>query len=110
MSTKAYAIAHMRSVHWCPDIIDYVVRISDTLSPYGGKFLVHGNLPVVMDGEFKRTVVVIEFPSMDKARAWYFSDEYQAIVRLRTGNSDGAAFLISGVLEGYRANELLRKY
>lgn len=110
MSTKAYAIAHMRSVQWCPEIVEYVVRITDTLTPYGGRFLVHGNLPVVMDGAFQGTVVVIEFPGMDQARAWYVSPEYQAIVRFRTGNADGAAILIDGVPDGYRANELLRKY
>ena len=88
----------------------YIAENAKAFRKYGGRFLTRGGPYEAPEGKPRSRAVVIEFPSMDKARAWYFSDEYQAIVRLRTGNSDGAAFLISGVLEGYRANELLRKY
>ena len=45
----------------------------------------------------KGSVVVIEFPDRESAHAWYASPEYQAILRLRTDNSDGDAFIVDGL-------------
>jgi hypothetical protein len=44
---------------------------------------------------------------MDAARGWYRSPAYQAIVRLRTENSQGDTVLVEGVAEGHRATDLL---
>ncbi|NCT95760.1 MAG: DUF1330 domain-containing protein [Comamonadaceae bacterium] len=107
---SAYAIAHLRHVEWGPDIVTYIQEITDTLDAHGGRFLVHGDNPVVMEGPFPGHLVVIEFPSMDQARAWYQSDAYQAILPLRTQNADGATVLVQGVAPGYRASELLAKH
>jgi uncharacterized protein (DUF1330 family) len=51
--------------------------------------------------------VVIGFPTLDDARAWYDSPAYQAILPLCTENSDGTAFLVEGVPPGYRAASFL---
>ncbi len=53
-----------------------------------------------MDGGY----VLIEFPDMDKARAWYESDAYQAILPMRTDNMDGTAVLLQGVPPNYDAS------
>lgn len=103
---SAFAIAHLRSVEWGPEIIEYLKKIDDTLVPHGGAFLIHGSMPEVLEGELPGQVVVIRFPDMDKARAWYDSPAYQAILPLRTRNSDGIAFLVQGVPDGYRAAAL----
>jgi uncharacterized protein (DUF1330 family) len=50
---------------------------------------------------------VIEFPNLDTARAWYHSPAYQAIVRLRTDNSDSSCILVEGVANGHRATDIL---
>jgi len=34
--------------------------------------------------------VIVEFPSIEKARAWYESDEYQKVIPLRTESAPGA--------------------
>ncbi len=47
--------------------------------------------------------MVIGFPDLDAARAWYDSPAYQEILPLRTRNSDGVTLLVDGVREGYRA-------
>lgn len=106
----AYAVAHMRSVNWNASIIEYIQKISRTLEHHDGKFLVHGDNPVVMDGEFKGHLVVIAFPSMEHARSWYFSKEYQEILAMRRGNSDSAVLLVDGVAPGYFASDLLKRY
>jgi uncharacterized protein (DUF1330 family) len=103
---SAYAIAHLRSVDVGPDIIEYLERIDATLEPYDGHFLIHGATPQVLEDEFPGTIVVIEFPDRDAAIAWYESPGYQAILPLRTENSDGAAIIIDGVKPGHRAAKL----
>jgi uncharacterized protein (DUF1330 family) len=40
--------------------------------------------------------VVLEFESVDAARAWYESDAYQAAVKLRQAAADCNAVIISG--------------
>ena len=44
---------------------------------------------------FTRTVL-IEFPSKELARAWYESDEYQAVVGLRHGAATSNLVIVSG--------------
>ena len=51
--------------------------------------------------------IVLEFPDMDAARGWYRSAPYQAIVWLRTDNSQGDTVLVEGVAEGHRATDVL---
>ena len=45
---------------------------------------------------FTRTVV-IEFPSKELARAWYKSDEYQAVVGLRHGSATSNLVILCGL-------------
>lgn len=104
---SAYAIANLRSIDIGPDIVRYLREIDATLEPYEGAFLVHGKEVAEMDGAWPGTVVVIAFPSREQADAWYASDAYQAILPLRTDNSDGAAIIVDGVEPGYRAASLV---
>lgn len=103
----AYALAHLRTVDLNAEVADYLMRIDATLEPYGGAFVVHGATPEVLEGDLPGTVVVIGFPDLERARAWYASTEYQEILPLRTRNSDGVAVLLDGVPPGYRAASLV---
>lgn len=105
----AYAMAYLRSVDLNAEIAEYILRIDDTLTPFAGRFLVHGSEPEVLDGELPGVVVGIEFPDIDAARAWYASDGYQQIADLRINNSDSAAFVVEGVDEDYRAASFIEK-
>jgi uncharacterized protein (DUF1330 family) len=97
----AYALAHLRNPRPHPEVVEYLERIQDTLDPYRGRFLVHGARPEVIEGPWPGTVVIIEFPDMAAARAWYASPAYREILPLRTNNIDGEAILIEGVPDGY---------
>lgn len=57
--------------------------------------------------------VVIAFPDLEAARAWYDSAAYQEIKPLRTRHRPGAVILIEGVSPGHSAAKLagaLRAY
>ena len=103
----AFAMAHLRTVDLNAEVADYILRIDETLTPYGGEFRVHGKEPEVMDGEFEGALVVIEFPDVQAAKGWYASEAYQEILALRTDNSTGGAFIVEGVPRGYRAATLI---
>jgi uncharacterized protein (DUF1330 family) len=105
----AYALAEVRQVTMGPPIVEYLEKIDATLQPYGGRFIVHGGSIEVLEGTWLGHLVMIEFPDMDAARAWYRSPAYRAIVHLRTGNSEGSLIIVDGVPAGHRATDILQR-
>ncbi|MFD0687713.1 DUF1330 domain-containing protein [Actinomadura fibrosa] len=98
----AYALAYMRPqppLH--DDVFTYIERIQDTMDPFGGRFLVHNTQAEVLEGPFEGAYVLIEFPDMEQARAWYASDAYQEILPMRTDHIEGTTVLLRGVPDGY---------
>lgn len=103
----AYAFAHLRSVDFNAEIAEYLRKIDATLPEFGGRFLVHGKTPEILDGSFEGVLVLLEFPSVENARGWYHSAGYQEIVGFRVNNSDGGAAIVEGVAPDYKAVSLL---
>jgi uncharacterized protein (DUF1330 family) len=65
---------------------------------YGGRYLARGGASEVLEGEWDvDRLVILEFPSMDQARAFYRSPEYQKVVPIRQGASRGRGVLLAGV-------------
>ena len=60
-----------------------------TVVAYGGKLLVAGPGAEVLEGNPSPATVVLEFESVEKAKAWYDSPEYQEIIGLRLASSTG---------------------
>jgi uncharacterized protein (DUF1330 family) len=103
----AYALAHMHSVEFGPQIIEYLEKIDATLDLFGGRFLVHGNPIELIEGSWDGNLIIIEFPDLEHVRAWYNSPEYQAILRLRTDNSVSDTLMVGGVPDSYRGADSL---
>lgn len=104
---NAYAVAHLDKVTMGLPVTTYLERIDATLAPFGGKFLVHGAALEILEGAFESDVIIVQFPDIDAARAWYQSDAYQAILPLRTDNSEGSVFLVNGVTADHKATDVL---
>jgi len=69
-----------------------------SISAYGGEFIVRGGNIDVLEGDFAHErVVVIAFPSLERARAWYSSEEYADARELRLRISKGTAILVAGL-------------
>lgn len=105
----AYAVGLLDDLQFGPDIVTYLERIDASLAPYGGAFLVHGTRPHVKEGAFDGDCIVIGFPTMEKAQAWYACENYAKLIPLRTRHSRSTVFLLEGVEQGYRASSLLAK-
>lgn len=69
-----------------------------SIKKYGGQFVVRGGQIDTLEGEFEfERIVVIEFPSVEAARSWYYSIEYADAKELRLKISTGHAILVEGV-------------
>jgi len=86
------------NVHDPQRMQDYGAKVRDTLSAYGGKPLVSAPDPEVIEGDWSpKRVVVLEFPDIDAARAWYNSPEYQEILPIRLEAADDKLLLVPGL-------------
>lgn len=94
---KGYVIATVR-VNDAEAYEAYRSRTGAVIESFGGRFLVRGGRVEPREGTMERDrVVVLEFPTMDQARAFYDSDAYQAILPIRQANAESHLFLVEGV-------------
>ncbi|GLX38204.1 hypothetical protein Sros01_42770 [Streptomyces roseochromogenus] len=105
----AYGFAHLTSRRNHADVIQYLQRIQATLDPFAGRFVIHGPPAEVIEGSWRGSMVLIEFPSLAEARAWYDSPAYQTILHLRTDHIKGNLLLIEGVGPNYHPAERAHK-
>ncbi len=76
----------------------YTAETPGVIQQYGGRFIVRGGNPQVLEGEpVSSRVVILEFPDMAAARRFYDSPEYQKILPLRFAAATGRAALLEGV-------------
>jgi uncharacterized protein (DUF1330 family) len=76
---------------------EYAVQTSATVAQYGGKFLVRGGQVETLEGGWKPgRFVILEFPSVEQARAWYDGPEYSALKGMRQQASHSRLILAHG--------------
>ena len=69
-----------------------------TIEKYGGRFLVRGGAVEALEGDFiPHRIVVLEFPSRERAKAWWDSTEYRPLRTLRQSASRGDLFVVDGL-------------
>jgi uncharacterized protein (DUF1330 family) len=69
-----------------------------TVQQYGGRFIVRGPTPQVLEGEFDAPrFVLLEFPSVERARQWYDSPEYAPLKALRQRCGRTSLVLLEGL-------------
>ena len=65
---------------------DYTRLASNSIAAHGGRYLVRGGKSEVLDGEWTpRRLVVLEFDSVEQAKAWRASPEYAEAKKVREG-------------------------
>lgn len=63
----------------------------------GGKFVARGGKTFVVAGDAPKRVVIVEWPSLEKAQAYFESAEYKQLVAIRDENSKFRSFVIEGL-------------
>ena len=83
---KGYIIAQI-NVKNDENYKEYLKNVTTIANKYGGEYIIRAGNFEIMEGkwEYKRNVV-IKFPSIQKAREFYDSVEYQPIKKIRIDN------------------------
>ena len=75
----------------------YSAGVAATFEPFGGRFIVRGGEIAGLEGERpKGRLVMIAFDSMEKAKAWYHSAEYQKLIPIRQRSGNSRTFIVQG--------------
>ena len=93
---KAYVVSQI-DVRAPKRYAEYAARATQTVAAYGGRYLARNGAKHPLEGPVPdRRVVVMEFPSVEQAKAWHASSAYQAIIGIRHSASTGNIFIIEG--------------
>lgn len=76
---------------------EYRELVPATIAQYGGEYLVRGGMQEDVEGTPHPRTVLLRFESFERARAWYFSPEYEKPKALRQAASKGNVTLVEGV-------------
>jgi len=77
---------------------DYTAVTPGLIAKYGGRFIVRGGETATLEGpEETNRIVVVEFDSIEQAKAMYESAEYQAAIKLRAGAATAQFIAVAGV-------------
>lgn len=97
MANPAYFIIDVK-INDPEGIKPYQAKVAETYAPYGGKPIVAGGKVEVLEGRAPHSIVVmLQFPSIEQARAWHESPEYQAILAYRLAAAESNAYLVEGI-------------
>jgi uncharacterized protein (DUF1330 family) len=68
------------------------------IARHGGRYLIRGGAYEAIEGEWKpQRLTVVEFESMEKAKAFYNSPEYQVAIKARLGAANMKMLLVQGI-------------
>ena len=77
---------------------EFLKQVIPAIEAYGGRYLVQGGDTEVMEGDWNPSrLVIIEFDSVEQARAWYHSDEYAGPKATRHASSECNTLIVAGV-------------
>lgn len=76
---------------------DYKRLAGPSVTAYEGKYLVRGGTAEILEGGWTpNRVVVLEFPSIERAREWWNSSEYAAAIGIRHASAESELILVEG--------------
>lgn len=82
-----------------PDMIDrYRTLAARSIKQYGGRYVVRGGAIEPVEGGWQpQHIVVVEFPSMDRAHEWYRSEAYAEALTVRDRALSRRLIFVEGV-------------
>ncbi len=76
----------------------YKKMVPPSLEKFGGRFVVRGGQVHPMEGTWNpKRFVLVEFPSVEQAKAWWASPEYAEAKALRQATADSQLIIVEGV-------------
>ncbi|HVL73332.1 MAG TPA: DUF1330 domain-containing protein [Beijerinckiaceae bacterium] len=93
---KAYVVARITVTN--PDkYAEYVKDATEAIRKYGGRPLVRGGAYESLEGQARPRNVILEFESLEQAKRYFHSPEYQAAKAKRAGAGEADIIAVEGV-------------
>jgi uncharacterized protein (DUF1330 family) len=93
---KAYLVLDF-AVRDLRGFMPYVAQIPAFIAKHGGKYIVQGAEPTVMEGDWApQRMVILEFPSRQDAKAFLEDPDAQPLFALRHETTDSKLVLVDG--------------
>jgi uncharacterized protein (DUF1330 family) len=94
----AYVIADIVEISDPVQYEDYKKMVPASIAAYGGRFIARGGRTEVLEGDWRPgRLVIIEFENVERAKAWWASEDYGAARALRQRTSTGSLVVIEWV-------------
>jgi uncharacterized protein (DUF1330 family) len=78
----------------------YRTRAAAAIAEYGGRYLARVGAIEPLEGSWRpERIIIVEFPSIEQARAWYRSPEYAAALEVREKALSRDLILVDGVVD-----------
>ena len=76
---------------------DYKKLTPASIAAYDGKFIVRGGKTETLEGDWDpERIVMLEFPSVEKAKEWWNSNEYLPAKEIRQRSSNTKMIVVEG--------------
>ena len=76
----------------------YKKLVPPSFEKFGGRFLVRGGKTHTLEGDWApQRFVIVEFPGVEQARAWWASPEYAEARALRWATAESQMILAEGI-------------
>ena len=97
MTAKGYIIAEAK-VHDAAAYEGYKPLSLAAVEQYGGRFIVRGGASEILEGKWTppQRMIIVEFDSVEQAKRFYHSPEYQAARKMRENAAEMNMLVISG--------------
>lgn len=93
----AYVVVNI-TIHDPVRYEEYKRLASPTVSAYGGRYVARGAPVEVREGSWVPSrLVILEFPDVERARAWWSSPEYAPAKAIRQSCADTQLVITGGV-------------
>jgi uncharacterized protein (DUF1330 family) len=77
---------------------EYKALAAPTVMAYDGQYIVRGGAAKTLEGTREPgRIVVLKFPSVDRAKEWWASDAYQPAKALRHSSANTEMILVEGM-------------
>ena len=91
---SAYFIANIK-IHDENEYQKYLENVDNVFKKFNGKYLTVDEKPEVLEGKWNYSrLVLIEFPDKDSLKKWYYSSEYQDILKFRLSGADSDTIIV----------------
>jgi uncharacterized protein (DUF1330 family) len=75
----------------------YSAAVESTFQPYGGRYVVRGGKVTSLEGAPTQRIIMIAFPTMERAQAWYDSEAYRALRPIRQRSATSRVFILGAL-------------